>query len=56
MKKIIITKKNNLEEEINSGSMQRFAGVSKKLSNASKIHMAIATIPKDRCSTTHFHN
>ena len=55
MKKIKITKKNNLEEEINSGSMQRFAGVSKNLSNASKIHMAIATIPKDRCSTTHFH-
>tara|TARA_Y100001970_G_scaffold76747_1_gene97474 strand:+ start:1870 stop:2265 length:396 start_codon:yes stop_codon:yes gene_type:complete len=55
MKKIIITKKNNLEEEINSGSMKRFAGVSKKLSNASKIHMAIAKIPKDRCSTTHFH-
>ena len=25
MKKIIITKKNNLEEEISPGSMQRFA-------------------------------
>ncbi|MFL2653051.1 MAG: cupin domain-containing protein [Dehalococcoidia bacterium] len=55
MKKIIITKKNNLEEEINSGAMKRMAGVSKKLSNAENIHMAVANIPKDRCSTTHFH-
>jgi|TARA_B100001750_G_scaffold248591_1_gene281991 uncharacterized RmlC-like cupin family protein len=55
MKKIIITKKNELEEEINSGAMIRLAGVSKNLSNATNIHMAIATIPKDRCSTTHFH-
>ena len=55
MKKIIITKKNNLEEEINSGAMIRMAGVSKALSKAEKIHMAIANIPKDRCSTTHFH-
>ena len=55
MKKIIVTKKNELEEEINSGAMIRLAGVSKNLSNATNIHMAIATIPKDRCSTTHFH-
>ena len=55
MKKIIVTKKNELEEEINSGAMLRLAGVSKNLSNATNIHMAIATIPKDRCSTTHFH-
>tara|TARA_B100001146_G_scaffold26646_1_gene20073 strand:+ start:198 stop:617 length:420 start_codon:yes stop_codon:yes gene_type:complete len=55
MKKIIVTKKNELEEEINSGAMMRLAGVSKNLSNATNIHMAIATIPKDRCSTTHFH-
>ena len=55
MKKIIITKKDNLEEEINSGSMSRFAGVSEGLSGAKNIHLAIATIPKDRCSTTHFH-
>ena len=55
MKKIIITKKDNLEEVINSGSMSRFAGVSEGLSGAKNIHLAIATIPKDRCSTTHFH-
>jgi len=55
MKKIIVTKKNELEEEINSGAMLRLAGVSKNLSNATNIHMAIGTIPKDRCSTTHFH-
>ena len=55
MKKIIVTKKNELEEEINSGAMIRLAGVSKNLSNATNIHMAIARIPKDRCSTTHFH-
>jgi uncharacterized RmlC-like cupin family protein len=55
MKKIIVTKKNELEEEINSGAMIRLAGVSKNLSNATNIHMAIASIPKDRCSTTHFH-
>ena len=55
MKKIIVTKKNELEEEINSGAMLRLAGVSKNLSNATNIHMAIASIPTDRCSTTHFH-
>jgi uncharacterized RmlC-like cupin family protein len=55
MKKIIVTKKNEVEEEINSGAMIRLAGVSKNLSNATNIHMAIASIPKDRCSTTHFH-
>ena len=55
MKKIIVTKKNELEEEINSGAMIRLAGVSKNLSNATNIHMAIASFPKDRCSTTHFH-
>ena len=54
-KKVVITKKNNLEEEIKSGGMVRLAGVSETLSDASNIHMAIATIPQDRCSTTHFH-
>ena len=54
MKKIVITK-NNLEEEINSGAMIRMAGVSEGLSDAKNIHMAIASIPKSRCSTTHYH-
>lgn len=35
--------------------MTRFAGVSEHLSNATNIHMAIANIPIDRCSTTHYH-
>ena len=55
MKQIVITKPNNLEEEINSGAMLRLAGVSERLSGAKNIHLAIATVPKDRCSTTHFH-
>ena len=55
MKKITITKRNKVEEEINSGSMSRWAGVSENLSGAKNIHLAIASIPKDRCSTTHFH-
>ena len=55
MKSIIITKKHNLEEEINSGAMTRLAGVSEHLSNATHIHMAIANIPTERCSTTHYH-
>ena len=55
MKKITITKKNKVEEEINSGSMTRWAGVSENLSGAKNIHLAIASIPKDRCSTTHYH-
>ena len=35
--------------------MTRWAGVSENLSGAKNIHLAIASIPKDRCSTTHFH-
>ena len=55
MKQIVITKRNYLQEEINSGAMLRLAGVSKELSGAKNIHLAIATVPKGRCSTTHFH-
>ena len=55
MKPIIVTKKDSLEEEINSGPMTRFAGVSEHLSNATKNHMALADIPMGRCSTTHYH-
>ena len=55
MKKITITKRNKVEEEINSGAMTRWAGVSENLSGAKNIHLAIASIPKDRCSTTHYH-
>tara|TARA_B100000686_G_C16635319_1_gene886964 strand:- start:770 stop:1165 length:396 start_codon:yes stop_codon:yes gene_type:complete len=55
MKPIIVTKKGSLEQEINSGPMTRFAGVSEHLSNATNIHMALANIPMGRCSTTHYH-
>ena len=55
MKPIIVTKKDSLEEEINSGPMTRVAGVSEHLSNATNIHMALADIPMGRCSTTHYH-
>ena len=47
MKQIVITKPNNLEEEINSGAMLRLAGESERLSGAQSIHLAIATVPKD---------
>ena len=38
MKKITITKRNKVEEEINSGSMSRWAGVSENLSGAKNIN------------------
>ena len=41
--KIIITKPENLEIEINSGAMNRLAGVSELLTGSTGIHMAIAT-------------
>ena len=53
--KIIITKPENLEIEINSGAMNRLAGVSELLTGSTGIHMAIATVPPGRCSTAHYH-
>ena len=47
MKPIVVTKKDNLEKEINSGAMTRLAGVPEHLSNATNIHMAIANIPTE---------
>jgi len=44
-----------LEVEVNSGAMTRLAGVSKSLTGSSGIHLAIATVPPGRCSTTHYH-
>jgi len=52
---IVITKSDNLEVEINSGPMTRFAGVSELLTGSTGIHMAIATVPPGRCSTAHYH-
>ena len=52
---VIITKPENLEVEINSGAMNRLAGVSQLLNGSTGIHMAIATVPPGRCSTAHYH-
>jgi len=52
---IVITKSDRLEVEVNSGAMIRFAGVSELLTGSTGIHMAIATVPPERCSTAHYH-
>lgn len=43
------------EVEVNSGAMTRLAGVSETLTGSKGIHLAIATVPPGRCSTTHYH-
>ena len=53
--KIVVTKPENREVEINSGAMVRMAGVSEFLTGSTGIHMAIATVPPGRCSTAHYH-
>ena len=45
----------DLEVEINSGSMTRLAGVSQALGGAEGIHLAIATIPPGCASSPHYH-
>ena len=50
-----VVHKDELEVEVNSGAMTRLAGVSESLTGSSGIHLAIATIPPGRCSTTHYH-
>jgi uncharacterized RmlC-like cupin family protein len=52
---IVITRSDCLEVEINSGAMNRLAGVSELLTGSTGIHMAIATVPPGRCSTAHYH-
>ncbi len=44
-----------LEVEVNSGAMTRLAGVSESLTGSTGIHLAVATVPPGRCSTTHYH-
>lgn len=51
----VITKSDNLEVDVASGSMTRLAGVSEALSGSTGIHLAIATVPPGRCSTAHYH-
>ena len=50
-----VIRSNQLEVEVNSGAMTRLAGVSESLTGATGIHMAVATVPPGRCSTTHYH-
>ena len=51
----VITKGDNLEVDVASGSMTRLAGVSEALSGSTGIHLAIATVPPGRCSPAHYH-
>ena len=44
-----------LEVEVQSGSMTRFAGVSEGLVGSTGIHLAIATIPPGCSSSPHYH-
>ncbi len=50
-----VVRKDGLEVEVNSGAMTRLAGVSEALTGSTGIHLAIATVPPGRCSTTHYH-
>ena len=50
-----VIRADQLETEVCSGAMTRFAGVSESLSGASGIHLAIATIPAGCSSSPHHH-
>ncbi len=50
-----VVRSDQLEVEVNSGAMTRLAGVSESLTGSSGLHLAIATVPPGRCSTTHYH-
>ena len=54
-KEVRVIKTRQLEVEVSSGAMTRLAGVSKTLTGSEGIHLAIATVPPGRCSTTHYH-
>ena len=54
-KPCVVTKGDNLEVDVASGSMTRLAGVSEALSGSTGIHLSIATVPPGRCSTAHYH-
>lgn len=41
--------------EISSGDMTRIAGISKETTNSQNIHLAIATIPPGKSSSSHYH-
>lgn len=50
-----VVRSSQLETEVSSGAMTRLAGVSESLTGSTGIHLAIATVPPGRCSTTHYH-
>ena len=50
-----VIKSKDLEVEISSGNMSRYAGVSKGLVGATGIHLAIAKIPPKCSSSPHHH-
>jgi uncharacterized RmlC-like cupin family protein len=50
-----VVRSDQLEVEVSSGAMTRLAGVSASLTGSAGIHLAIATVPPGRCSTTHYH-
>ena len=53
--KIQIVHPDALEVEVASGAMKRLAGVSKALTGAKGIHLAVATIPPQCTSSPHYH-
>ena len=54
-KTVKVIKPNERREELVSGQMTRVEGVSRILSNAEGIHLAIATIPPKQQSSPHHH-
>lgn len=50
-----VIRSDELEVEVSSGQMTRLAGVSKSLTGAEGIHLAIATIPPESSSSPHYH-
>ena len=55
MPEVKIVHPDELEQEAVSGAMTRLGGVSKNLTSAEGIHMAIATIPPGCVSSPHHH-
>ena len=56
MSEVVIVPADRLETEVSSGTMTRLAGVSKNLTGAQGIHLALATIPSGCSSSPHWHD
>ena len=54
-REVKVVHKDQLEVEVNSGAMTRLAGVSRTLTGAEGIHLAVATIPPGCASSPHYH-